>query len=467
MPKKIEKSTSAAKFDSLASSRSGRSGGRGEESQKPVKKSSSKTPQLLRGFKDILPADQVYWQFIRKTIENFADGYGFSRIDLPFLEEASLFVRSIGKQTDIVEKEMFTFTDQGQGTVVLRPEATASVARAYISHGMVNLSQPVKLYYFGPMFRRERPQSGRQRQFYQFGFEIVGDSNPVIDAQIIAITNNFFQQVGLDQISIQVNSIGCPECRKIYIQELVTYYRSKRKLLCEDCKKRLTKNPLRLLDCKIPSCQFIKAEAPQIVDWLDDECKTHFIKVVEYLDELNISYKLNPYLVRGLDYYTRTVFEIWPSEEETGAQSVLAGGGRYDGLIELLGGREDTPAMGVSVGVERTILQLKQKEVAMPHEISPEVFLAQIGDQAKIKALLLFEQLRQEDIKVVENFARDSLKSQLELANKLKVKYALILGQKEVMDGTILIRDMESGVQEIIDFNKIVQELKKRLESEA
>jgi histidyl-tRNA synthetase len=427
-----------------------------------ARRTTSKTPQLLRGFKDILPVDQKYWQFIRKTVASFANGYGFSRIDLPILEEASLFVRSIGKQTDIVEKEMFTFTDQGQGAIVVRPDGTSSIARAYINHGMINLPQPVKLYYWGPMFRRERPQSGRQRQFYQFGFEILGDDNPVIDAQIIAITNNFYQQIGLNQISIQVNSIGCLECRKVYLQELVTYYRSKRKMLCEDCKKRLTKNPLRILDCRKPSCQFLKNEAPQIVDWLDDECKDHFMKVVGYLDELNISYKLNPYLVRGLDYYTRTVFEIWPTEKEEGAQNALAAGGRYDNLIELLG-HQPTPAVGVAAGVERTILELKKREIEVPEELIPEVFLAQIGDQAKVKALLLFEQLRQENIKVVENFAKDSLKSQLELANKLKVKYALILGQKEVMDGTILVRDMESGVQEIIDFNKIVQELKKKL----
>ena len=222
------------------------------------------------------------------------------------------------------------------------------------------------------------------------------------------------------------------------------------------------KNPLRLLDCKKPSCQFIKNEAPQIIDWLDEECKNHFLKVVDYLDELDISYKLNPYLVRGLDYYTQTVFEIWPSEKEEGSQSALGGGGRYDGLIELLGGRP-TPACGVSVGVERIVTQLRQKELTIPTEAAPEVFLAQIGDQAKIKALLLFEQLRKEKIKAIENFSKDSLKSQLELANKLKVKYALILGQKEVMDGTILIRDMESGVQEIIDFKKTVNELKRKL----
>ncbi|MAF14253.1 MAG: histidine--tRNA ligase [Parcubacteria group bacterium] len=432
------------------------------EKSKVKKSASNKSPQLLRGFKDILPVDQKYWEFIRKTADSFANGYGFSRIDPPILEEASLFIRSIGKQTDIVEKEMFSFSDTGQGTVVLRPEATASVVRAYINHGMISLPQPVKLYYWGPMFRRERPQSGRQRQFHQFGFEILGDDNPVIDAQIISITNNFYQQIGLNQISIQVNSIGCPDCRKVYIQELVTYYRSKRKMLCEDCKKRLTKNPLRLLDCKKQSCEVIKAEAPQIIDWIDEECKTHFMKVVEYLDELNISYILNPTLVRGLDYYSKTVFEIWPSDKEEGSQSVLAGGGRYDGLFEVLGG-QPTPAAGVAIGIERTILQLKHKEIKVGKGLSPDVFLAQIGDQAKVKSLLLFEQLRKEKIKVAENFAKDSLKAQLELANKLGVRYALILGQKEVMDGTILIRDMESGVQEIIDFNKTVQELKKKI----
>lgn len=429
---------------------------------KKIKMSEPKIPSLLRGFKDILPADQPYWEFVREVAESFYRGYGFTRIDPPIVEEAGLFIRSIGKQTDIVEKEMFSFVDQSEGTLVLRPEATASIARAYLNHGMVNLPQPVKLFYWGPMFRRERPQSGRQRQFHQFGFEILGDQNPVIDAQIIAVVSNFFVQIGLEQVSIQVNSIGCPTCRKAYIQELTTFYRGKRRMLCEDCKKRLTKNPLRLLDCKNPQCQVVRSEAPQIVDWLDEECKNHFMKVVNYLDELNISYKLNPYLVRGLDYYTRTVFEVWPKEVKEGAQSALGGGGRYDGLIELLGGHP-TPAAGVAVGIERVITQLRAQEVKIPNRTAPDVFLAQIGDQAKVKALTLYEQLRREQVNVAENFAKDSLKFQLELANKLKVRYALILGQKEVMDGTILIRDMESGVQEVIDFNKTVQELKKKL----
>ena len=433
-----------------------------EDKPKATKKN-SKTPQLLRGFKDILPADQHYWEFIRKTAESFYKGYGFQRIDLPILEESNLFVRAIGKNTDIVEKEMFSFVDQSDGNVVLRPEATASIARAYVNHGMLNLSQPVKLYYFGPMFRRERPQSGRLRQFHQFGFEILGDNNPVIDAQIIAIANNFFHQIGLKDISIQVNSIGSPEARKEYIKELVAYYRSKRRMLPEEARKRITKNPLRILDSKDEAVVLVNKDAPQIIDYIDDESKEHFMRVVGYLDELNVSYVLNPTLVRGLDYYSKTVFEVWPKLEKETSQSALCGGGRYDGLIEMIGGREKTPGAGVAFGVERIITQLRNNDVAIPEDDLPEIFLAQIGDQAKVKGLILFEQLRRENIRAAENFAKDSLKAQLELANKLGVKYALILGQKEVMDGTILIRDMESGVQEVIDFNKTVSDLKKKL----
>ncbi len=432
-----------------------------EEIVKPGNKK-GKAAQLLRGFKDILPADQHYWEFVRKTAESFYKGYGFFRIDPPILEEANLFIRTVGKGTDIIEKELFSFVDQGQGLVVLRPEATASVARAYINHGMMNMPQPVKLFYFGPMFRRERPQSGRHRQFHQFGFEIIGDDSPVIDAQIIAVASNFFRQVGLPDVSIQVNSIGTPESRKEYIKELVAYYRTKRKMLPEEARGRITKNPLRILDSKDPAVQLVNKDAPQIIDYLDDKSKEHFMKVVGYLDELHIEYVLNPYLVRGLDYYTDTVFEIWPQVEKETAQSALCGGGRYNGLIEMLGGRP-TPGVGVAFGVERIITQLRNQEVAIPRDDAPQVFLAQIGDQAKIKALLLFEQLRQVNINVAENFAKDSLKTQLELANKLGAQYALILGQKEVMDGTILIRDMESGVQEVIDFNKTVSALKKKL----
>ncbi|MBU1165269.1 histidine--tRNA ligase [Patescibacteria group bacterium] len=429
----------------------------------PVKRSaSSKTPQLLRGFKDVLPIDQKYWDLIESRAKNLAIGFGYGRIRLPILEETQLFSRSVGKDTDIVQKEMFSFVDAGGDNVSARPEATASIARAYNEHGMINWSQPVKLFYFGPMFRREKPQSGRQRQFYQLGFEALGSAEPVIDAQLIAIFNKFLTQLGLGElVTIQVNSIGCVTCRAEYKQELVNYFKPKRKLLCEDCKKRLIKNPLRILDCKEASCQSILGEAPQILDWLDDECKDHFMKVIEQLDQLEISYNLNPYLVRGLDYYTKTVFEIWP-KEKLGSQTALGGGGRYDGLVELLGGRP-TPSAGFSVGIERVINLLKEKNIEIEEKNVPQVFLAQIGSQAKTKAMKLLELLQDEGIVVAESFAKDSLKAQLELSNKLKAKYTLILGQKEVLDGTILIREMEGGVQEIIDYKKAVDDLKRKL----
>jgi len=459
--------------------------------EKPKIVSKGKTPQVLRGMKDILPSEEKYWSFVGERAEKFARDYGFQRIETPILEETGLFVRAVGKQTDIVEKEMFSFVDQGGENISLRPEATASIARAYLNHGMFNLPQPVKLYYWGPMFRHERPQSGRLRQFHQFGFEVLGDKHPIIDAQLISLVYHFYKEIGLE-ISLEINSIGCPICRPKYKEALVNYYRSHRSKLCPNCKKRLTRNPLRLLDCKESSCQPFKAEAPQIVDWLCEDCKNHFVKVLEYLDELQLPYVLNPTLVRGLDYYTKTVFEIWstfassggasaekpttsstPSQSkgETegvlgGAQFALGGGGRYDDLVELLGGRP-TPACGFSLGIERSILKIKEANLPVPERAGPDIFLAQLGEPAKRKCLRLYEDLRKEGLKLAESFSKDGLKPQLEVANRLGVKYALILGQKELVDGTIIIRDMEAGIQEIVDFKKVVKEIKKRLEGES
>jgi histidyl-tRNA synthetase len=362
---------------------------------------------------------------------------------------------------------MFSFEDRGGDNVSLRPEATASVARAYINHGMLNLSQPVKLYYIGPMFRYDRPQSGRYRQFNQLGFEALGDMHPVLDAQIIILTYNFFKELKVP-VNIQINSIGCPECRKEYKVQLVNYYKTQKADLCDDCKARLTKSPLRLLDCKEEKCKAINEDAPQIVDWLCDECKNHFVKVLEFLDEIEIPYNLNPNLVRGLDYYTKTVFEIWSApkdgaeESSKKSQNALGGGGRYDNLIELLGGRS-TPAVGASIGIERAILKIKELEIEVPEKEAPDIFIAQLGEAAKRKSLLFYETLRQEGVKIAESFAKDGLKNQLDIANKLGVKYTLILGQKELSEGTILLRDMEGGVQETINYNKAIKEIKKRL----
>lgn len=430
------------------------------EAPKPVTRGMS-TPQTLRGMKDILPSEQKYWFFVRDSIESLAGSYGYDRIDTPTMEETGLFVRSVGKQTDIVEKEMFSFVDQGNENVTLRPEATASIVRAYVNHGMFNQPQPVKLYYWGPMFRYDRPQSGRYREFHQFGFEVLGEKHPVLDAELILLAHLFFREIGI-KTSVQVNSIGCQVCRPAYLTELTAYYRTKRNQLCENCKRRLAKNPLRVLDCKEQGCIAVKEGAPQIVDSLCEECKHHFTRVLEYLDEMQVPYVLNPYLVRGLDYYTKTVFEIWPAEDTESSQNALGGGGRYDALVELLGGRP-TPACGFACGVERAILQLKALNIEPPPRHRPDVFLAQLGDSARRKVFTLFEDLRRNGVTVAANFSKDSLKSQLEVANRMGARYTLIIGQKEVLDGTILIRDMEAGMQEIIDYNKAASEMKKKL----
>ncbi len=420
--------------------------------------------QTLRGMKDILPGENKYWDFVRKKAEDFALNYGYERIETPILEETSLFIRAVGGETDIVAKEMFSFVDQGGDNICLRPEATASIARAYIQHGMVNLPQPVKFFYFGPMFRHDRPQAGRLRSFHQFGFEAIGDSHPIIDAEIIFLVSNLLEELGL-KVNVQINSIGCSRCREAYKTKLVNYYRDRRSSLCDNCKRRLVKNPLRILDCKEEGCQPLKEEAPQIVDYLCEDCKNHFVRVLEYLDEVNVLYNLNPYLVRGLDYYTKTVFEFFPQEaagEGVQKQDALGGGGRYDNLVEFLGGRP-TPACGVALGVERIILKLKENNVDVPPLPAPEIFLAQLGEQARKKIFGLIEDLRKNGFRVIHSLSKEGIKKQLEMANKFGAKYALILGQKEVLDGTIIVRDMEGGAQEIIDFSKVVQEMKKKL----
>ncbi|MDD5567515.1 MAG: histidine--tRNA ligase [Patescibacteria group bacterium] len=416
---------------------------------------------IVRGMKDILPQETRYWELIRRKVFELARDYSFQYIETPIVEQQNLFVRSIGESTDIVEKEMFTFTDQGGEALVLRPEATASIVRAFNEHGMINQPQPVKLFYYGSMFRRERPQAGRQREFHQFGFETLGDSQAITDAQLILLAYNFFKELGLS-IDIQINSLGNSQSRERYKKELAEYYKPKRNQLCDDCKKRLLKNPLRVLDCKNPNCVELSLDAPQIIDYLDEEDNKHFTQVLEYLDELELPYNLNPRIIRGLDYYSRTTFEIWPSGKSEGRQNALGGGGRYDGLSELLGGRP-TPACGFAVGIERTISLLKEKEIFVPGLETPQVYLAQLGDVSRKKALKLYENLRREGFTVAESFAKDGIKPQLEIANRLNIKIALILGQKENIDGTILMRDMESGTQEVINYEKIIPELRKRL----
>ncbi|TAK04952.1 histidine--tRNA ligase [Patescibacteria group bacterium] len=427
----------------------------------PVKKRTVATPQTPRGMKDILPSEAKYWRAVRTAGERLAAAYGFEWIETPIVEETALFVRGVGKQTDIVEKEMFTFVDQGGDELALRPEATAAIARAYINHGMLNMPQPVKLFYHGPMFRHERPQAGRYRQFHQFGFETIGEQKPVVDAELIICVHRFFLDLGL-QVKVEVNSIGTAADREQYREKLVAYYRQHRNVLCENCKVRLSKNPLRVLDCKEPGCEPLKQGAPQIVDVLSEDSKNHFMKVLEYLEDAEVPFELNPYLVRGLDYYSHTVFEAVFPAREGGSKSAAAAGGRYDGLIELLGGRP-TPGAGFAIGLERTILEMKERQIIPLDESKPVVFLAQLGEPAKRKAFKIFDDLRRAGIPAAVAFSKDALKAQMEVANRMGVKYTLLIGQKEVLDGTIIIRDMEAGIQEMVDANKVTGEIAKKL----
>lgn len=429
------------------------------EKEKP-----KRTYSLLRGTHDILPKEEKYWKAFYHTAENLADYFQFGRLETPVLEEANLFIRGIGKGTDVVDKEMYIFEDRDGTKVCLRPEATASVVRAYTMHGLWNQQQPIKVWYWGPMFRHDRPQGGRYRQFFQVGFETLGAKEPAVDAELILIAYNFYKDVGVP-VEIRINTLGTLEERERYINELTSYYRGKRSYLCEECRARLTKNPLRLLDCKEEQCQPVKEEAPQIIDWLEEESKSYFMKVLEYLDELGIPYILTPTLVRGLDYYSHTVFEVYATEAGEGSQSALGGGGRYDGLVEELGGKP-APAAGMALGIERSVAVLKQRQETNPPasgEKKFEVFFAQLGDDAKRRALQIINELRSSGVKIAFNFLKGSLKNQLEIANSLKVSHVLILGQKEVQDKTVIIRDMESGVQEIIDQKKLEPVLKKKL----
>ncbi len=432
------------------------------KSKEPVRKGPPPI-NLVRGMKDILPNEQAVWDKMRDTARRLAEFYGFGRIDTPMVEETALFARGIGKATDIVEKEMYSFETTGGENITLRPEGTASVMRAYIQHGMMNQPQPVKLWYMGPMLRHERPQHGRYRQFQTFGCETIGDGSAVIDAELILISYLFLKDIGIES-TVHINSIGTPESRANYKNALVAYFRSKREKLSEEDKKRLLKNPLRILDSKDPAIVDLKSDAPQIVDWLDEESKAHFTRVLEFLDEVGVPYEMDPYLVRGLDYYTKTVFEIYANSTDNElSQAALGGGGRYDGLSELLGGRA-TSAVGFGLGLDRIANILKAKEgEGSGTQKQVDIFIAQLGDQGRKKSLALFEQFRQAGIVTDHAFSKDSIKAQMEIANRLKAKFAIIIGQKEVIDGTAVIRDMDSGTQEIVDYKKTIHEVQKKL----
>ena len=419
--------------------------------------------QTLTGMHDVLPEDQVYFKRVQKVVESVANSYTFDKIETPILEMAEVFQKAVGDDTDIVGKEMYTFRTKGGDMVALRPEGTAPVMRSYLENGMHNLPQPVKLWYVGPFFRYERPQAGRFRQFHQYGFEAIGDATPSIDSQIIQMSYDVLKEVGFKNLTIEVNSIGDQECRPYFKKILTNYFKSRKSSLCTDCQRRLKENPLRILDCKEEKCQRVKAGAPQIIDHLCEKCHAHFKEVLEFLDELELPYTLNPYLVRGLDYYTKTVFEIVETTEDGKALGTLSAGGRYDNLAKTLGGR-DTPACGSAAGIERIVALMKARDMSTGKKVEdPKIYLAQLGTLAKRKSMKLFEEFRTAKIPVAESFSKDSLKTQLRNANKLNIRWVLIFGQKEALEDFITLRDMETGVQKEIKLDKVVEEMKERI----
>ncbi len=420
---------------------------------------------------DVLPEDQVYFKKLYHLAESLAEFYGFGRLETPILEFAELFEKGTGQTTEIVEKQMFQLRSRGGDLLALRPEFTPGAMRAFLQHGMTNLPQPVKLYMIGPVFRHESPQANRYRQFNQIDFEVFGENSPAIDAQVIQIFYNLLVELKFKNPIIEINSIGASCCRPYFKKILNSYLRSRFNNLCTDCKRRFRDNPLRVLDCKEEKCQPIKAQAPQIIDHLCEECHDHFKETLEFLDELGLPYRLNPYLVRGLDYYTKTVFEIFVDSnsgsvegDEKSAPLALVGGGRFDGLAKIIGNK-DVPACGGAAGVERIINEMKSRGQRFSVEPTKDVFLAQVGNLAKKKCLKLFEDFRKEKIPVGESLSKDSLKVQLSRADRLKAKYTLIIGQKEALEKTVILRDMIKGTQQTIKMDKVVKEVKRKLKS--
>ena len=394
----------------------------------------------IKGFNDILPNEVEKWHHIESAARRVFELYGFSEIRIPVLEKTELFSRSIGDATDIVEKEMYSFTDKGENRVTMRPEGTAGVMRSFIEHKLYAGDQVSKLYYLGPMFRYERPQKGRYRQFHQIGVELVGVDDPMADAQVLTMLQHFFAELGLHEPTLQINSLGCPECRPSYRQKLRDFLLERLERLCDDCKRRYENNPLRALDCKAAGCREATVDAPSVLDNLCTGCADHFEKTQNYLRVNGTPYEINARMVRGLDYYTRTTFELVTGL--LGAQSAVAAGGRYDSLIEQLGG-PSLPGIGFAMGVERVVLLLNQDDFRK----SPDLFIAFLGEAARKEAFRLMCALQQEGISVEIDYEGKSLKSQMRRADKFNSRFTLILGEDELRKGTASLKDMDKGVQ--------------------
>lgn len=399
----------------------------------------------IKGTLDLLPSESHKRQFVEQTCLEVAQNFGYKEIRTPVFEHTELFRRGVGDTTDVVQKEMYTFEDKGGRSITLRPEGTAGVVRSYLEHGLFNEAMPQKLCYLTSCYRYEKPQAGRLREFHQFGIECLGTASPASDAEVIAVANNLFDFLGVRNLKLEINSIGCKECRKDYHKALKEYFESKKDELCCTCLGRLDRNPMRILDCKSPVCSAIAKDAPKVTDYLCDDCKAHFEAVQSYLKAMGIDFAVNPTIVRGLDYYSRTVFEFVSTD--IGAQGTVCGGGRYDGLVEEVGGNH-TPALGFGMGIERLMLLMENQGLPFPEASKCELYIATMGEKATIQAAAMANALRREGMFVEFDVVGRSVKAQMKYANKIGAKFTVVIGDSELESGTVKLKNMETGEEQ-------------------
>ena len=409
-----------------------------------------------RGTNDVLPEESYKWQFVENKLLETAGLYGYREIRVPVFEHTEVFIKNVGDTTDVVQKEMYTFTDKGDRSITLRPEFTAGALRSIVEHSLTAAALPVKVCYLGGCYRYEKPQAGRLREFHQFGVECIGAKAPLADAEVIALANQLLADIGIKKISLEINSIGCPTCRAEYHKALKAYFEAKSSELCGTCQDRLERNPMRILDCKSPVCADIAKDAPVVIDFLCDECKAHFEAVKSYLDAMAINYKINPRIVRGLDYYTRTVFEFVSGD--IGAQSTVCGGGRYDGLLGNMGG-QDQPGLGFAMGVERLLMVLASQQAELPEAKVCDIYIAPMGEAAALKASVLCKELREEGFEAATDIVGRGLKAQMRYANKLGAKYTVVLGDSEIESGKAKLKCMANGEENAVDINALAAAL--------
>lgn len=398
----------------------------------------------IKGTEDVLPKDSYRWQFVEDVMRKESASYGFKEIRTPVFEHTELFARGVGQTTDVVQKEMYTFDTKGGESVTLRPEGTAGAARAVLEHGLVNDSLPIKASYFVSCYRYEKPQAGRLREFHQFGLECYGTQSPVADAELICAAQSIFDRLGIKQLRLEINSIGCPTCRAEYHKALKEYFYGYKDELCETCNSRLEKNPMRILDCKSPVCSKIAQGAPKITDYLCDECKEHFASVQKYLDAAGVEYTVNPTIVRGLDYYTKTVFEF--VTDFIGAQGTVCGGGRYDGLIEELGGKH-LPSLGFAMGIERLLMLMDKQGIEIPKPSTCDLYVAVMGERASLKSFEIIKAVRSCGLIAETDVVGRGLRAQMKYADKIGAKFSMVLGDNEIEQGKAVIKNMSSGEQ--------------------